>query len=61
MPWLLRLISNVIPAKWFIIIIRGIMLKGIGLQYLWKETLILFAMTLVLIGISIKKYKIRLE
>ena len=61
MPMPLQIISNIIPAKWFIIIIKGIMLKGVGLQYLWKETLILFGMTLFFIALSVKKYKIRLE
>ena len=61
MPFPLQVISNVIPAKWFIIIIKGIMLKGVGLTYVWKETLILVGMTLLFIGLSIKNYKIRLE
>ncbi|MFC4095370.1 ABC transporter permease [Euzebyella saccharophila] len=61
MPLPLQGISNIIPAKWFIIIVKGIMLKGVGIGFLLKETLILFAMTLVFMGISVKKYKIRLE
>ena len=61
MPVILQVISNIIPAKWFIIIIKGIMLKGVGLQYVWKETLILIGMTLFFIMLSVKKYKIRLE
>lgn len=61
MPMPLQIISNIIPAKWFIIIIKGIMLKGVGLQYIWKETLILLGMTVFFIGLSVKKYKIRLE
>ena len=61
MPKPLQIISNIIPAKWFIIIIKGIMLKGVGLGYVWKETLILVGMTVFFIGVSIKKYKIRLE
>ncbi|MFD2518287.1 ABC transporter permease [Salinimicrobium flavum] len=61
MPALLQYISHFIPAKWFIIILKGIMLKGVGLIYLWKETVILVAMAVFLIGLSIKKYKIRLE
>jgi len=61
MPLPLQIISNIIPAKWFIIIIKGIMLKGVGLQYIWKETLILLGMTVFFIALSIKKYKIRLE
>ena len=61
MPLPLIIISNIIPAKWFIIILKGIMLKGVGLQFIWKETLILFTMTIFFIVLSIKKYKIRLE
>jgi len=61
MPLPLQLISNIIPAKWFIIIIKGIMLKGVGFQFIWKETLILVGMTVFFIGLSVKKYKIRLE
>ncbi|HMR16003.1 MAG TPA: ABC transporter permease [Mariniflexile sp.] len=61
MPLPLQIISNIIPAKWFIIIIKGIMLKGVGIGFIWKETLILLGMTVFFIGLSVKKYKIRLE
>ncbi|SIS71331.1 ABC-2 type transport system permease protein [Zobellia uliginosa] len=60
MPVPLQLISNIIPAKWFIIIIKGIMLKGVGLEFIWKETLILLGMTVFFIALSVRKYKIRL-
>lgn len=61
MPMVLQVISNAIPAKWFIIILKGVMLKGVGLEFIWKETLILLGMTLFFIVLSVKKYKIRLE
>jgi ABC-2 type transport system permease protein len=61
MPLPLRILSNIMPPRWFIIIIKAIMLKGLGLRYIWKETLILAGMTLFFIGLSIKKFKIRLE
>jgi len=61
MPLPLQVISNIIPAKWFIIIIKGIMLKGVGIQFIWEETLILLGMTMFFIVLSVKKYKIRLE
>jgi len=61
MPYLLQLMSHVIPAKWFLIILKGIMLKGIGIEYLWKEILIITGMFLLFMAISIKKFKIRLE
>lgn len=61
MPVILQVISNIIPAKWFVIILKAVMLKGIGISFIWKETLILVGMTLFFIVLSIKKYKIRLE
>ncbi len=61
MPLPLQFISHIIPAKWFIIILKAIMLKGVGFSFIWKETLILVGMTLFFIAVSIKKYKIRLE
>lgn len=61
MPAILQYISHAVPAKWYLIILRGIMLKGVGLEYLWMETLILLGMMLFLILISVKAFKIRLE
>jgi ABC-2 type transport system permease protein len=61
MPWPLQWIANIIPAKWFIIMLRGVMLKPVGLETLWPQTLILLAMIVFFIGMSVKKFKIRLE
>jgi ABC-2 type transport system permease protein len=61
MPEVLRWISNVIPAKWFVTIARSIMLKGVGLDYLWPHTLVLCGMAIVLLGLSTKSFHIRLE
>ncbi len=61
MPVILQWVSHIIPAKWFLIIVRGIMLKGIGIEYFWKETLILLGMTLFCLAVSVKNFKIRLE
>lgn len=61
MPIPLQIISNVIPPKWFIIIIKNIMLKGVGFEFIWKETLVILGMTMTFIGLSVRKFKIRLE
>ena len=61
MPTILQWISHIVPAKWFLIIIRSIMIKGIGIEYFWKETLILFGMTLFFLAAGIKNFKVRLE
>lgn len=52
--------SMILPPRWFIEIIRSIMIKGAGFAYIWKETVILGAMTLFLIVLSTRKFKIRL-
>lgn len=61
MPLPLQIVSNVMPAKHFIIILRAIMLKGAGLDVVWPQTLILIGMTLLLLAISVKKFKVRLQ
>lgn len=60
MPLPLRIISNIVPAKWFYIVIRSVMIKGVGLRFVWKETLILFGMFLFFLTMSIKNFKMRL-
>lgn len=61
MPAVLQWISNIIPARWFLVIVRSIMLKDSGLLFLWKETLILVVMTLGFIALSVKSFKVRLQ
>ncbi|MCR8560794.1 ABC transporter permease [Mucilaginibacter sp. BJC16-A38] len=60
MPVPLQIISNIVPAKWYFIIVKEVMIKGLGFAAVWKETMILIAMTAALLGVSIYKFKIRL-
>jgi len=61
MPLILQWLSNLMPPRWFIIILKAIMLKGLGLGYIWSETLIIAGMALFFMALSVKKFKIRLE
>ena len=60
MPLPLRLLSNVVPAKWYYIIVKDVMIKGVGIGEVWKETLILGGMMVVLLMLAVNKFKIRL-
>lgn len=60
MPIPLRVMSNVVPAKWYFFIVKAVMIKGVGLSVIWKEALILTGMTGFFLMLSVKKYKIRL-
>ncbi len=61
MPLPLRVISNVVPARWFVLVARSIMLKGVGLSYLWQPSLVLVAMAGVLLVASTRAFHERLE
>lgn len=60
MPQPLQILSNILPAKWFIIILKDIMLKGSGLRDLWLQTVVLAGMAFVFLVLSIRNFKIRL-
>ena len=60
MPAPLQAVSHIVPARWFIVIARGIMLKGVGLAHLWRETLVLLVMMSVAIALAIRSFKPRL-
>jgi ABC-2 type transport system permease protein len=60
LPKPMQIISNIVPAKWYFIIIKNVMIKGLNLMSIWKEALILFGMTIFFLTVSLKKFKIRL-
>ncbi len=61
MPLVFRVISYIIPARHFVYIIRGIMLKGMPLTAMVPQVLFLLGISALFIGISIKKFKSSLE
>lgn len=60
MPTPLQLVSDIVPSKWFFIIVKGVMIKGLGFRSIWKETLILSGMAIFFLTISLSKFKTRL-
>lgn len=61
LPTPLQVISNLVPARWFIVVVRGIMLKGAGLVHLWQELAILALMLLVLLVAATRSFHARLD
>lgn len=61
MPLVLQVLSNLVPSRWYFIIIKRVMLKGLGFGAIWKETLILTGMCVFLFTISLRNFKIRLQ
>jgi ABC-2 type transport system permease protein len=61
MPLPLQMFSNLIPAKWYIIAVKAIMIQGLGIESIVKEIGILVLMSTVLVAVSLKKFKVRLD
>ncbi len=61
MPTVFQILANVFPSKWYYIIVKAVMIKGLGFSAIWKETLILCLMTFVFLYLSLKNFKTRLE
>ncbi len=61
MPWFLQILSNLIPARWYILANKKVMIKGLGFDSIRTELLILGSMAILLIAVSLRKFKNRLE
>ena len=57
----LKEVSFFVPARWFIEAIRKVMVEGLGMSAIWKEMLILTAMTVFFFVVSLRKFNDRLE
>ncbi|MBD3179212.1 MAG: ABC transporter permease subunit [Candidatus Latescibacteria bacterium] len=61
MPRILQLVTNIIPARWFIVIIKSVMIKGTGFGAVMAESAVLAGMTLLFLGFSVLNFNQRLQ
>lgn len=60
MPLFFNYLGNLLPLSFYLQILRGIILKGIGLNFLWSQTLALLAFIIALLGLSVLKFQKKL-
>jgi ABC-2 type transport system permease protein len=60
MPKPLQIVSNIVPATWYYKMIKNIMIKGTGIEIIWRQLIVLSAMMFILFVVSMKKFKVRL-
>jgi ABC-2 type transport system permease protein len=60
MPLFLQWLSRVLPATYYLAIVRGVILKGVGLSILWPQVLVLCFMTLLLLVVAVKRFRMTL-
>ncbi len=61
MPLAYQWFSNLVPARWYFLVVKDVMIKGLSFAGIWKETSILLIMTIVLLLVSLRNFKIRLQ
>ncbi|MEG0252594.1 MAG: ABC transporter permease, partial [Muribaculaceae bacterium] len=61
LPLPLQWLSTIIPARWYISGVKKLMIMGLPVEYIFKELVILISMTVIMITISVRKFKNRLE
>jgi ABC-2 type transport system permease protein len=57
MPWPIQILTNITPAKFYIVILRSIMLKGVGVEAFWKQILSLAAFATIFLGIAVLRMR----
>lgn len=61
MPCILQMVSAIIPARWYIQAVRKLMIQGVDVSYVLTEVTVLSGMAILLIMVSLRKFKNRLE
>lgn len=61
MPEILQAVSCLSPARWYVDIVRKVMIEGVPFVYVWKQTVVLCCMAVVLVVVTTRLFKDRLE
>jgi len=61
LPKFFQVVSNIIPARWYIDAVRKMMIQGLPIAAVWKNYAILMGMTVAILGVSLKKFNDKLE
>jgi ABC-2 type transport system permease protein len=60
MPVPVQVITHIVPARYFVALVKGIHLRGVGLETLWRDALLLAAFAVLVTGLAVAKFKKRL-
>jgi ABC-2 type transport system permease protein len=61
MPPPIQVLTHLVPARYFVALLKGIYLKGVGLEVLAPDALLLVAFSLVMLLVAVRKFKKSLE
>ena len=61
LPIFFKVVSSIVPARWYIDAVRKMMIQGLPLTAVWENCAILLGMTVAILGVSLKKFNDKLE
>jgi len=61
MPTFAQWLGGAVPVTYYMRVLRGILLKGVGMDALWRDTLALAAFAIVLIAFSVRRFRKNIE
>jgi ABC-2 type transport system permease protein len=61
LPHALQLVGALLPLTYFVIILRGILIKGVGIEYLWQQILPLVGLGILVFAIAIRRFQKRID
>jgi ABC-2 type transport system permease protein len=61
MPKLLQYVSAIVPLRYYLVIIRALLLKGVGVQALWSQIVALSIFAVVIMGAAALRFRKRLD
>jgi ABC-2 type transport system permease protein len=61
MPAVAQWLGLALPLTYYLTVLRGVLLKGVGLEYLWRDALLLLAFAVIIVTFSVRRFSKRLE
>ncbi len=61
MPWVLQGLTYLIPARYYLDIMRSIFLKGTGFLYLWQDFSLMLVLSFMLLAASVRRFRKRID
>jgi ABC-2 type transport system permease protein len=61
LPYWLQVVGGIFPLTYFIVVLRGILIKGVGIAYLWRQIVPLVVLGVLMFAVAISRFQKRVD
>jgi len=61
LPVALQWAGQVLPLTYYIIVVRGILIKGVGFEFLWRQIIPLVILAVIVFGVAIRRFQKKID